>query len=89
MTKDIQDLFVLQMQQSNNNKIISTFRTMIFCFKCFGKKIIGGPMVHYSCTLVDIRHMINLRWLTLIQRSLNTSNKNYSCNLIEILSQMF
>jgi hypothetical protein len=35
MTKDIQNLFVIQMQQSNNNKIILTFQTMIFCFKCF------------------------------------------------------
>jgi len=35
MTKDIQDLFVFQMQQMNNNKIISTFKIMMFCFKCF------------------------------------------------------
>jgi len=36
MTKDVEHLFVLQVQQ-NNNKIISTFETMIFCFKCFLK----------------------------------------------------
>jgi hypothetical protein len=38
MNKDIQDLFVLQMQQSNN-KIISTFETMMFCFKSFENKL--------------------------------------------------
>jgi hypothetical protein len=39
MTKDIHDLFLLQMQQNNNNKIISRFKIMIFCFKCFEKKL--------------------------------------------------
>jgi hypothetical protein len=33
MTRDIQNLFVLQMQQHNNNKIISTFEIVIFCFE--------------------------------------------------------
>jgi hypothetical protein len=36
-TIDLQDFFEFQMQQ-NNEKIISTFETMIFCFKCFEKK---------------------------------------------------
>jgi hypothetical protein len=66
MTRDIQDLFVLQMQQSNNNKIIPTFETTIFYFKCFENKIATRPMVHYSCILVDIRHLINLKWLALV-----------------------
>jgi hypothetical protein len=66
MTRDIQDIFVLQMQQNNNNKIISTFETMIFCFKCFENKFASRPMVHYSCTLVDIKHLINFRWLSLL-----------------------
>jgi hypothetical protein len=35
---DIQDIFVLQMQQNKNNKITSKFETVIFCFKCFEKK---------------------------------------------------
>jgi hypothetical protein len=39
MTKDTQDIFVVKMQQNNNNKIISTFETVIFCFKCFEKKL--------------------------------------------------
>jgi len=39
MTKVIQDLFVLQMQQNNNNKIISRFKIMIVCFKCLKKKL--------------------------------------------------
>jgi len=39
MTRDIQDNFVFQMLQTKNNKIISTFKTMIFCFKCFLKNL--------------------------------------------------
>jgi len=65
MTKDIQNLFVFQMQQ-NNNKIILTFENCDILFQMFFKKFVSRPMVHYSCTLVDIKHLINLRWLALI-----------------------
>jgi hypothetical protein len=40
MNKDIQDHFFLQMQQNNNKKIISTFEIVMFCFKCFEKKLL-------------------------------------------------
>ncbi len=62
MTMDIQDLCVLQMPQTNKNKIISTFETMIFCFECF-EKITSRLIVHYSCILINIRHLINLKLL--------------------------
>jgi len=29
-------------------------------------------MVDYSLTLVDIKHLINLKWLTLVYQNLNT-----------------
>ncbi len=62
MTKDIQDFFVIQMQQNNNNKITSTFEIMIFCVKCFEKEL----QIDLWCIIVDIRHLINLRWLALV-----------------------
>jgi len=51
------------MQQNNNNKIISTFEII---FSNVLKKIVGRPMVHYNCIIVDIRHLINLKWLALV-----------------------
>jgi hypothetical protein len=48
MTKDIQDLFVVQMQQNNNKNYLNIQNCdILFQFA-------GRPMVHYSCTLVDI-----------------------------------
>jgi hypothetical protein len=35
MIMDIKDLFILWVQQNNNNKIISRFKIVIFCFKYF------------------------------------------------------
>jgi hypothetical protein len=35
---DLQDFFELQMQQ---NSLISTFETMIICFKCFEEKTLN------------------------------------------------
>jgi hypothetical protein len=35
-------------------------------FQMFWKKTIKRLMLHYNCTLVDIRHLINLRWLALV-----------------------
>jgi hypothetical protein len=55
---DIQDLFILQIQQNYLN--IQNCGILIQMFK---KKVIGRPMVHYNCTLVDIRHLINLKCL--------------------------
>jgi hypothetical protein len=66
MTRDIHDFFVVQMQQNNNKNVISTFEIVIFCFECFEKKNAGKPMVHYSCILIDIRHLIHFRWLTIV-----------------------
>jgi hypothetical protein len=56
MTRDIKDFFVLWMQQN-----YLTFETVIFW-----KRITSRLMVHYSYTLVDIKHLINLKWLTLV-----------------------
>jgi hypothetical protein len=61
MIKDIQDLFILQMQQNYFN-----IQNCDILFQMFSEKFANKPMVHYNCTLIDIKHLINLEWLTLV-----------------------